>query len=257
MNDDSDRSAGGTVNFADRGLMSLAYPYALDAVSALERAEIDTRLQSANAETRELFLRTVHDLRETMAVLAAATMSSPPPELRGRILDALDCVLEPQVTIIDTTAASRARTRQTRWHRYAVAAVAAILVGLGGVVVTQLASSSNDADAEQILVAPDTKTVTSAVSTGGTATLTYSLQKDAALVRFVDVPPPAPGTVYQMWIFKGPPQSLGTITAEDLGSDARMVSGMRGATSFAITVEPAGGSAAPTSNPIAFAPLPA
>ncbi len=257
MNDDSDRSAGGTVNFADRGLMSLAYPYALDAVSALERSEIDTRLLTANTETRQLFLRTVHDLRETMAVLAAATMSTPPPELRSRILDALDCLQEPQLATIDTAAAASARTRQLRWRRYAAAAVAAILVGLGGIVVTQLASTSSDADAEQILVAPDTKTVTTAVSAGGTATLTYSLQKDAALVRFDGVPPPASGTVYQMWIFKGPPQSIGTVTAADLGSDPRMVSGMRGATSFAITVEPSGGSAAPTSNPIAFAPLPA
>lgn len=240
MNDDEDGRSGNAVNMFDRGLLSAAYGYALDAIDSAERADIEARLKAASGDMRQNFRRVVRELHETMAVAAAAATTSPPPELRSRIMDAVG-LLEPEVR------------DNRKWRRIAIAAAAAAVVGLGGVAAVQLTANQRGSVVDLVMQAPDGRTATVTLA-GGTATLTYSHEKDSAVLEFEGVTPPEAGKVYQLWLFKGPPQSAGTVSASDLGS-RRVITDLGPATAFAITVEPLGGSPAPTSAPIASVTL--
>ena len=65
--------------------------------------------------------------------------------------------------------------------------------------------------AEQVLAAPDVRTVSGSLG-GGTATVMFSRDRNAGVLVMNNVPPPSPGTVYQMWLIdaKGP-TSAGTM----------------------------------------------
>ena len=53
--------------------------------------------------------------------------------------------------------------------------------------------------AEQILSAPDVRTISRPLATG-TATVMFSRDRNAGVLVMNNVPPPSPGTVYQMWL---------------------------------------------------------
>lgn len=99
----------------DFELLELATPYALNAVSDDERADIDRRVVAAPSPVAAAFNDEVRAVRETMAVVSAATTAEPPAHLRTAILDAT----KPEVR------------RQSRWRTAAFASAAAIAVGLG------------------------------------------------------------------------------------------------------------------------------
>jgi anti-sigma-K factor RskA len=95
------------------------------------------------------------------------------------------------------------------------------------------------------------------VAAGGTATVLISSSKDALVIKMKDVPPPPAGKVYQMWLIPkdgSAPVSEGLMDKEALSRPA-VVKGIASAASLGITVEPAGGSATPTSPTVAAAPL--
>lgn len=72
----------------DFELLELATPYALNAVSDDERADIDRRVAAAPSPVAAAFNDEVRAVRETMAVVSAATTAEPPAHLRTAILDA-------------------------------------------------------------------------------------------------------------------------------------------------------------------------
>jgi anti-sigma-K factor RskA len=95
------------------------------------------------------------------------------------------------------------------------------------------------------------------VSGGGTATVSIAPSKDALVVRMKDVPAPPPGKVYQMWLIPkdgSTPVSQGLMDEEALSKPA-VVKGIASAAALGITVEPAGGSEAPSLPTVASAPL--
>ena len=53
---------------------------------------------------------------------------------------------------------------------------------------------------QQVFAAPDVRTVSGTLPTGGTATLVFSHERDAGVLVMNNVPPPTQGTVYQMWL---------------------------------------------------------
>ena len=68
-----------------------------------------------------------------------------------------------------------------------------------------------------------------------------------------NVPPPQPGTVYQMWLV-GPdgPRSAGTMTDKDLHEvTTALLPGISSAQTLGFSVEPPGGSSTPTSPMVA------
>jgi len=141
--------------------------------------------------------------------------------------------------------------------RWLVAAAAACVLAIGGFTVWRAndgGSTPPPTVAEQVQSAPDA-TTSSDVSLpgGGTATVVRSASLGKAVVITSDLPTAPPGKVYQLWLqdTQGQFTSAGLMPA---GGDQTVV--LQGdaadAQAAGITVEPAGGSAQPTSNPIAF-----
>ena len=238
MSNDNDLA----IDLADRGLLSLAYAYALDAVGNAERSDIEARVQAAHPQTRRSFEVAVAEVRETMAMAASMVATTPPTRLRPRLLDEISLTAEPPCP-------ERVESRGAKW-RFVIAA-AAVAIGVTAIPAAIGHDASTDST-EQVLIARDSRTATTDVIGGGAATVTYSLQQNAAVVRFDDVAPPPAGTVYQLWLVDGPPRPAGTVSAADLAQDNRhRIDNIGAATAFAVTVEQGSGSDIPTRNPIA------
>ncbi len=225
-------------------LIALATPYALDAMSESELADVDRLLAAAPEEVAQAFAEEVRAIRETMAVMSAATAVEPPQQLRDRVLAEVggDPVRE-------------LKPRIKRWQTAALAAAAALVIGLGAFAVGQ-ALRPAPSMAEQVFAAPDVQTVSGQIPTGGTATVVFSREKNAGVLVMNDVAPPQAGTVYQMWLIddKGP-HSAGTMDAKAVApSTTAMLGDLGDSQTLAFTVEPGSGSAQPTT-PI-FAELP-
>lgn len=163
---------------------------------------------------------------------------------------------------VDDTAASlddRRRRRTRRLATYlAAAAVAAVAVGAAGWVIGASNNSGPEptpqlaSPAERVFSAADLRSTGGPVG-GGNVTLYLASSADTAVLVMNSVPPPAPGTVYQMWLI-GPdgPRSAGTMTDEDVEPvTTAVLPGINSASALAFTVEPPGGSAQPTGAPVA------
>jgi len=216
----------------DFELLELATPYALHAVADDERAAIDRQLVTAPASVAEAFREEVRAVHETMTTVSAATAAEPPAHLRAAVLAAV----QPDAG------------RRSRWRAVVLAAAAAIVVGLAafgaGIALRPVPKPTM---AEQIMAAPDVRTVSGQLA-GGTATVVFSHDRNAAVLVMNNVPPPSQGTVYQMWLIgdKGP-TSAGTMnTAAVTPSTTDTLTGLGSATALAFTIEPGTGSPQPT-----------
>ncbi|MBY6350016.1 anti-sigma factor [Rhodococcoides corynebacterioides] len=242
---------------ASRDLLDLAYAYSLDAVDDDERADIERRVASAPADQRARFDAVVESVHVTLALTADADASPAPAHLRDRILAAVDSGIaagqpepgaepSPVVSLDD-----RRRTR--RWRLAAAAAAAVLVVGVGGAVVSQQFGTDPASPTATVLAADDVQRSTVPVEGGGSATVAWSPTHDAAVVTLDGVADPGDGRVFEMWLIGADPEPrpAGLIDADSATADREhLVSGLSGATTWAVTVEPDGGSDAPTSQPI-------
>ncbi len=213
-------------------LLELATPYALNAISDSERAAIDRQLAAAPTTVTDAFGDEVRFVRETMAVISAATAAEPPDRLRAAVLAGIQA---------DTA-------RRSRWRTAVLAAAAAIVVALAAFGAgVALRPPPTPTMAEQIMAAPDVRTVSADVA-GGKATVMFSRDRNAGMLLMNNVPPPSQGTVYQMWLVgdKGP-VSAGTMdTAAVTPSTTHMFADLGNSSVLAFTVEPGNGSPQPT-----------
>ena len=226
----------------DFELLELAAPYALHAMSVEERADLDRRVAAAPSPVAAAFNDEVRAVRETMAVVAAATATEPPAHLRTATLAAV----------------KTHRVRQLSWRTAALAsAAAAVVVGAAafgvGVLMRPPAPSTV---AEQVLAAPDVRTVSRPLA-DGTATMMFSRDRNAGVLVMNNVPPPSPGTVYQMWLIGASgPTSAGTMGAAAVApSTKETLTNLGSSTALAFTVEPGAGSPQPTTPILAELPL--
>lgn len=230
-------------------LLSLATPYALHALTDTEAADIDRLLGGAPPDTAEAFVAEVRSARETMAFIAAATAIEPPSRLRAEVLRRI--ADDPVRSLV------RPEKQSPRWSRAVLAAAAVVAIGLGALGVgLVLRPAPTPTTAEQIFAAPDVRTVSGEIPGGGTATVVFSRDRDAGVLVMNNVTPPQSGTVYQMWLVGADgPHSAGTMDAEAVApSTTAVLPDLGSSKTLAFTVEPAGGSAQPTSP--AFAELP-
>lgn len=232
----------------DFELLELATPYALHAVSDAERADIDQRVAAAPSPVAAAFDDEVRAVRETMAIVSATTAAQPPLQLRATVLGA----------VTSAPSAPRAPSRRPgRWRTTVLAAAAAIVIGLGAFglgALTRPAAPPTVAD--QVLAAPDVQTVSRPLG-GGTATVMFSRDRNAGVLVMNNVPPPSPGTVYQMWLLgANGPTSAGTMgTAAVSPSTKATLPNLGSSTALAFTVEPGDGSPQPTGTILAQLPL--
>ncbi len=232
---------------------ALVGAYALDAVDDLERAAFDRHLAGCETCRAEL-----DELRETAARLADTSWSVPPPRLRAEVLAAAGRTrqLPPPVP-----AAVAAGKRPPAWRRRLVAAAAAVLLAGGtGVAVYGVQdqrvheSRSIAAEAERreartraVLAAPDLVVRTAPVLGGGKATVASSPSRNAAVVLVGADRTLAADEALQLWTVEGagPPVSAGVL-APGANSVTRAIDLRPGTDVLAVSVEPAGGSATPT-----------
>jgi anti-sigma-K factor RskA len=138
-----------------------------------------------------------------------------------------------------------------------VAAATAAILAIGGFAVwrsTDSGSTTPPTVAEQVRSAPDAKTSSDvALPGGGTATVVRSPSLGKAVVITSDLPSAPAGKVYQLWL-QDPSGHFTSAGLMDASGDQTVV--LQGdaadAQAAGITIEPAGGSEQPTSNPIAF-----
>lgn len=226
----------------DFELLELATPYALHAVSDAERAEIDRRVAAAPAQIATAFHDEVRAVRETMAVLSSTSVAEPPDQLRAAVLTAVQ---------------HNEGQRQSFWRTKVFAAAAAVVIGLAGFGLGVLVRPhQNSTITEQVLTAPDMKTISRPLGPGQ-ATVMFSRDRNAAVLVMNNVPPPSNGTVYQMWLIGADgPRSAGTMAATTVQpTTTATVNEIGTCRALAFTVEPGAGSPKPTGAILAELPL--
>ena len=217
--------------------------YVLDAVSDAEREEVERHLQhclSCRAEVR--------GLRETAARLAMARVVVPPARLEQRVL------------------AATYRTRQLpplpseRTHRKfpcrlailaaAASVAAAVALGVGELSAQHQLDRARETAISRVVTAPDARVETARTSAGGSVTVVTSAALRDAVVSSTGLAPLSSGRVYQVWVMSpSGARSAGLLHGTSLL--ATIAPGDR----IGITVEPAGGAARPTTNPVAILPV--
>ena len=224
---------------------ALAGAYAVDALDDLERARFEAHL-AVCAECRAEVL----SLQDATLLLSDLTSVAPPSAMRDQILADIKKVrpVPPVVARID-------KHRPRRWTNLVAAAAVLGVVGAGGVAFLQLdredSSISQATAADRVLRAADVEHVN--LSLGRTtATVSRSVSEGRAVLVARSMAAAPKGKVYQLWFLKkGRMVSAGLMHGGEKESTVLLQGNANDATGAGITVEPEGGSAAPTTAPIA------
>ena len=249
------------MRFLRHDLHSLSGAYALDALE--EGAEQDRfarhlgRCQSCESEVR--------GFREVATAMAFAAAAEPPAELRGRVLAAAARTRQvpPEVSTHARPHRSRARVPWVPWLSGVVATASIVVAVLFGFARAHTQDQLNQVKAENqaislLLSAPQAKLLTHEVTNGGVATVVLAADRHELAVVTTGLPALPSGKVYQLWLI-GKPKivSAGLLPpAKDGRTPAVLATGVVKGDTLGLTVEPAGGSAQPTTTPILALPLP-
>jgi anti-sigma-K factor RskA len=259
-----------------RSLHQLAAPYVLDALESRERRRFERHLDRCDSCTDE-----VDALRAGAVRLAQAVSLSPPPELADRVFAAIRVTPqesgipghEPRrASFADPVLGAARGGAPTGWDRLPsgpparprrrlllplTAGLAALSMVAAALLGTLYLRTTRDLVREravaqavvQVLAAPDAKSVTESDVRGRGMHAIVSAGLERAVVTLTGVAEPADGRVHQLWLMEANDdvRSLGLVRADD----PLVATGIdRTSQGLAVTVEPAGGSARPTSAPI-------
>ena len=237
-------------------LHSLTGAYALDALTSVECEAFERHLATCSGCRDEL-----EGFQLTTARLGGAAQLRPPTHLRSRLM--ADVAQSPQERPSAITQLRRPRfTSKTRWLSIA-AAVLVVTSGSLGVNAYSNAQRANDLSVTAsataaVLNSADAELVRGEVTGGGSGSLVVSRDREEAVVFTTGLEQPAAGTTYQIWaIGEQGAQSRGLLTPGDGGDAGKVVSWPTEATTFGMTIEPAGGSDQPTTDPVLLLDVPA
>ncbi|WP_031464971.1 anti-sigma factor [Sciscionella sediminilitoris] len=234
---------------------TLTGAYALDALDDLERASFERHLAECPDCARE-----VREFRETAARLGVAAAVSTPEQLRERVL------AEVARTRQFGPAGPRAgRARPARWTVRitglvaAAAVVAAVLLGvdLWHTDRDLAGTQSRLAAVSAVINAPDAKSAKGTASNGGTATAVVAPSRHRAVLLVTGMPPAPADRVYQLWFMGGGKAYSAGLLHRGAGDGFTPVIAptVPGAEQVGLTLEPAGGSPQPTTDPLMAFPL--
>lgn len=261
-------------------LHTLAGPYALGALTAVERAAFEQHLAGCEACTAE-----VAELTDAAARLADVTAHEPPTGLRDAVLAGITAtpqvsaarprharpepegVAEPPAEPPAEPLAHRPTTEQTvrTWRSWALAASVAAVLGVGVTWAVQeqrlgeareqvAAMESEQQRVEAVLAAGDAVSRSVEATGGGRVTVVVSPSLDDGVVLLAEMPDPG-GENYQLWAITGAePASAGVL---DVGatSGTAFLDDIGDADTLGVTLEPAGGSPLPSGDVLAGVPL--
>ncbi|MEE1820102.1 anti-sigma factor [Streptomyces sp. SP18ES09] len=233
--------------------------YVLHALPPEEEAAFENHLAACEACRRE-----VDELRGATARLGGVMSATAPAELRRRTLDQVRATRQEQ---------TRPLPRQgRRLARMALAASLASAVAFGGVAVWQH-REAGDARARavqaeerardsvaavgDVLTATDATLYSERLSGGASAAVVVSRSQDRAVFTARHLPDLGGARVYELWYAAGSGalRPAGLLPGTGV-RDTRLMEGpLDDAVAVGITVEPAGGSSQPTSEPLGIIPL--
>jgi anti-sigma-K factor RskA len=220
-----------------------AASYALGALTPDERREFERELRRSPRLAAE-----VREFTETTAVLGLATPPvAPPPQLRASILDRLD----------DTAQVSR--VVRGPWFTRPVAALigaaAAVLIAVGGIAVG-INLTPQRSPVDQIMATADHERASLDLEGGGNVTAVWSPSLERAAITVRDLEPLPSSRTYQVWFIDpaGTATPAGTFDMAGAPQSMMLTGEMDAGDAIGITIEPAGGSTEPTTDPIAVIP---
>jgi anti-sigma-K factor RskA len=229
--------------------------YALDALTGDELDQFEKHLQRCASCTEE-----VRGLSETAARLGMTTAIEPPPWMRRQVLAAASHTR--QLPPSGGRLLSRDKPRRTARLRRSLPRTAAMLVMAAAIVVLTILQVNTRNQLQQtqqgsrevaaVLAAPDARIEASPTSVGGSATAVISPRDREAVVTTTDMPTPADAKVYQLWVINGSgARSVGLLPSSSTGVTSPVLAAdVQPGDRLGITVEPAGGTAQPTTTPI-------
>jgi len=248
-----------------REVHTLAGPYAMDAISVPDRASFERHLGRCEECARE-----IASLREATAVLGIAAAEPLPAGLRERVMAAAAMTRQqPPVDEAEDPARSRrerAAARAGTWLRSldwpgrlalaaagaAAAAVLAVAVMFGvdnGSMQQQLdQAQASSQQIAAVLTAHDAEMTTGPVTGGGTATIVMSHSRHALVFTAHGLHALPASRGYELWLI-GPAgtRPVGMLPAGSDGMTGPVIaSGLRQGDHLALTAEPSGGTAHPT-----------
>ncbi|WP_395575667.1 anti-sigma factor domain-containing protein [Streptomyces sp. BK79] len=237
--------------------------YVLHALPPDEEAAFENHLAGC-AECR----REAGELARTASMLGAGEARRPPPELRRRVLDEISRVRQESPEPPRAEVGERPRRRQ-RVLGFALAASVAAAAALGGIAWWQHteADSARQEAADlhtgtealaDVLAAPDATISTAELAHGATASVVASRAQGQAAFIASGLPPLTEDQVYELWYAEAGEFRPAGLMSGAGGRQAHVLDGpLEGATAVGITVEPAGGSEQPTTDPLGVISVPA
>lgn len=242
-------------------LHGLAAAYTVDALDDDERHRFEQHLAGCADCAAE-----VRSLREAAAQLTGPDVA-PPAGMKARVM--ADIARTEQLPTRDAPGAGAPPTaagappaaadaptpirsapepsRRRAWPMLAAAAVVVLVLGFGAVLVGR---GGDDADQElaALLAAPDAVTVDLEGDVEGTLRVVYSEVQDRAVVVGEGLGEPGDDRTYQLWAIAGEqPTSAGVFDPDGTGEFDEAVEAPTGSPdAWAVTIEPDGGSPAPT-----------
>ena len=245
-------------------LHTLAGAYALDAVPDADRARFERHLARCDACAQE-----IQGLREATARLGASAAVRPRAELKEQALRAVAQTRQLPPLTRDAPPGRRARPAgrhpasrllRRRWLPRLAAGLAAgvLVVAVAMGAFTMGAQHRGDQDQAgghaivAVLNASDVIMLTGRVTTGGSATVLESRHEHSLVFTASGLPALPAAKNYELWLMgPGGTRRAGMLPRARAGMIGPMVvSGLAGGDRMGLTVEPAGGSARPTSAPI-------
>ena len=202
-------------------------------------------------------------MREAAARLALATAIVPPPQMRERVLAAVPRTrqLPPSGRDPLTRAGQHRARRHIPLTRAGVttgiltlaAAVAFLLVTTISTNHQLRQTQASNSTIAAVLAAPDARIKSVPTSAGGAMTAVTSFREQESVVTAADLSTLAGGRVYQLWVMTsaGTIRSAGLLVTSGSGSKTPVLAaGVLPGDRLAVTVEPAGGTAQPTTKPV-------
>jgi anti-sigma-K factor RskA len=249
------------MRFLRHDLHSLSGAYALDALEpGAERDRFTRHLNRCPSCASE-----VRGFREVATAMAFAATTEPPPGLRDQVLAAAARTrqLPPEIRTHARQRRTGTRVPWVPWLSGVVATASVVVAVLFGLAQAHTQDELDQVRAENqaislLLSAPKAKLLTYPVTHGGTATVVLAADRHELAVVTTGLPALPAGKVYQLWLIGKPAiTSAGLLPpATDGRTPPVLATGVVKGDALGLTVEPAGGSAQPTTKPILALPLP-
>ncbi len=243
-------------------LHALSGAYALDALSDADRNAFDEHLSECSDCLVE-----VSQMTETASLLSLMTESEPSAGARATLLAALADTpqLAPVAEVVSISErrghrAAPATSTRRRWTvrlgSLAAAAAVAAAITFTSVQMMDTPDSTQPSLVAAVLADPEATEITLEFDGSHEAKVVQSDELGRAVMVGGSMPALPEGSSYQLWFQtpEGDMVSAGVLPKE-LSEPMLLEGDSRPATAIGVTVEPEGGSEAPSGDPVALAPL--